>query len=86
MESHCHEGMMYPFVKTEKDGFLKCMVSFLVAIDGYAIPCLFFAWYRHLGVTLPSQGRAGASLIGARSASTRKAQRALDLALTGGVG
>ena len=78
--------MMYPFVKTEKGGFLKCMVSFLVAIGGYAIPCLFFAWYRHLGVTLPSQGRAGASLIGARSASTSKAQRALGLALTGGVG
>ena len=67
---------MYPFVKTEKGGFLKCMVSFLVAIAGYAIPCLFFAWYRHLGVTLPSQGRAGASLSGARSASTLGPARA----------
>ena len=78
--------MMYPFVKTEKGGFLKCMVSFLVAIGGYAIPCLFFAWYRHLGVTLPSQGRAGASQSRCAQRLHHLAQRALDLALTGGVG
>ena len=54
--------MMYPFVKTEKVGFLKCKVSFLVDTGGYAIPCPFFAWYRHPGVTPPSQGRAGAIL------------------------
>jgi len=78
--------MMYPFVKTEKEGFLKCMVSFLVAIGGYAIPCLFFACYRHLGVTLPSQGRAGACLRRCAQRLHQSAQRALDLALTGGVG
>jgi hypothetical protein len=38
--------MAYPSVKTEKVGFLKCMVSFLGNDCGRIGPRPFFAWYR----------------------------------------
>ena len=77
---------MYPFVKTEKVGLLKCMVSFLGTTVRMRHPRPFFAWSRHAGLTPPSQGRAGASLKWRAQRFLPLAQRALGLALTGGVG
>jgi hypothetical protein len=78
--------MMYPFVKTEKVGVLKCMVSFLGTTVRMRHPRPFFAWYRHVGLTPPSQGRAGAISNRRAQRFLPLAQRALGLALTGGVG
>lgn len=77
--------MVYPSVKTEKEGFLKCMVSFLSTGCGRGDPRPFFAWYRRHSLTPPCQGRAGAVSNCCAQRLLLLAYRALGLALTGGV-
>jgi hypothetical protein len=48
-------------------------------------PPVFFAWFRHLRHSPPCQGRAGASFNRCAQRLLPLAQRALVLALTGGV-
>ena len=55
------------------------------AEENHLLPARVFAWFRHLGHTLPCQGRAGASESRRAQRLLVLAHRALVLALTGGV-
>ena len=55
------------------------------AEENHLLPARVFAWFRHLGHTLPCQGRAGASESRRAQRLLVLAHRALVLALTAGV-